>query len=106
MFLPDFQTSEVSHKATGLAGGVLSLLQHFHPQSQDGASLPSSSPAQIMVKANNGQRGSIQQRFGDGSGGGREGSVVHVELLTSAPSYKDVPLATGDFIEPLASVIL
>lgn len=25
-----------------------------------------------------------------------------MELLTSAPSYKDVPLTTGAFIEPLA----
>lgn len=79
-----------------LAGGGFSLLLQLHPQSQDGASVPRSSPPKIIEKANNGQQGSIQQRFSDGFGGG------HVELLTSAASYRDVP----SLLEPLLSRLL
>lgn len=83
-----FQTSKVPRQAMSLAGGVFSLLLHFHPQFPDGASVPRCSPQQIMEKSNNGQLRSIRPRFADGSGGS------HVELLTSAPTYKDVPPPT------------
>lgn len=50
---PTFQISLMPGKVMGLAGGLFSLLLHFHPQSQDGASMPKS-PRKIMEKANNG----------------------------------------------------
>lgn len=82
----------------GLAGGVFSLLLHFHPQSLDGASVLRSSPAQIMEQANMASKNQYGSALPMALGS-------HVELLTSAPRYKDDPLATGAFIEPPAYVI-
>ena len=99
-----FQTSKAPRQAMSLAGGVFSHPLHFHPQSPDGASVPRCSPQQIMEKSNNGQLRSIRPRFPDGSGGS------HVELLTSAPTYKEVPPTHPPSpplpLEPLLSCLL
>lgn len=99
-----FQTSKVPRQAMSLAGGVFSLLLHFHPQFPDGASVPRCSPQQIMEKSNNGQLRSIRPRFADGSGGESCGAAnLCTDLQRRTPTHPPSPPLP---LEPLLSRLL